>query len=65
MSINDEGKERLSQMVGRGIQQQYDFKVDFEKLARDIELKKRATAISNAQRRDQIASFKKKKEEQE
>ena len=48
MSINDEGKERLSQKVGRGIQQQYDFKVDFEKLARDIELKKRATAISNA-----------------
>jgi hypothetical protein len=52
-------------MVGRGIQQQYDFKVDFEKLAREIELKKRTTAISNAQRRDQIASFKKKKEEQE
>jgi hypothetical protein len=35
-------------MVGRGIQRHYDFKVDFEKLARDIELKKRATAVSRA-----------------
>ena len=48
MAVKDEGKERLSQKVGRGIQQRYDFKVDFEKLARDIESKKRATAISRA-----------------
>lgn len=48
MGINDEGKDRLSQKVGRGIQQRYDFKADFEKLARDIESKKRATAVSRA-----------------
>jgi hypothetical protein len=35
-------------MVGRGIQDHYDFQVDFEKLAKDIEMKKRAMAVSSA-----------------
>ena len=52
-------------MVGRGIQEHYDFQVDFEQLANDIEMKKRAMAVSCAQRRDQIATFIKKKEDQE
>ncbi len=60
VKTKDNGK-RLAYLVVEGLQQHYDFSVDFKKLSDDIEKKKRGRAISNADRRELISSFKQKK----